>query len=359
MSTSRQLEALAARCLVLGFDGLEPPDEARRLIELGAGGVILFRRNVRTGSQVRALTDEIRALAPGPVLLSVDQEGGRVARLQGIATDLPSMRQLSRHGEAAAESAGGLMARELTSLGFDLTFAPVADVDTYSENPIIGDRSFSADPHEVARLAVAFVRGLQTAGLAGCAKHFPGHGDTRTDSHLELPSLPHDRTRLDQIELVPFAALSGARVATMMTAHISLDGVDPGRPATMSPKVLGILRHDLEYDGVVFTDDMEMQAITDNYDVGEAAVAAVCAGCDQVIVCHRADRQLHVVEALARAMMDDRLRRERVEEAAGRLNELARRFDPRRRRQEPNEVLRTRESLSFAEDLRGNEEPIE
>ncbi len=351
MNTSRQIEPLAWRCLVLGFDGPNMTDEARRMIGQGAGGVILFHRNIEDARQVRDLTDSIRAAAPGPVIMSVDQEGGRVARLRGIATDLPPMREVGRFGPETVERIGRLMATELSSLGLDLVFAPVADVDTNPDNPVIGARSFSSDAATVASLTCAFVRGLQGAGLAGCGKHFPGHGDTGTDSHLDMPRIEHERARLDAVELVPFAALSRAGVATMMTAHVLVEKVDRARPATMSKDVLSILRDELRFAGPVLTDDMEMLAIADNYELGDAAVQAVAAGCDQVLVCHRADRQARVVEALVEAAMDGRLTMERLSEAASRTEALTRNYSPSRERPVPCEVLRTEESLAFAEGL--------
>lgn len=360
--SASRIQALASRCLVFGFQGLELPSEARDLIAGGAGGVILFRRNVKTARQVRELTDSIRHAAPGgPPLVSIDQEGGRVARLRGIATDLPPMRHVGRLGTAAAEEVGRLLGGELASLGFDIALAPVADVDTNPKNPVIGDRALSSDPSRAAKLAVALARGIEASGLAACGKHFPGHGDTEVDSHLDLPRVAHHPPRLRSVELVPFEALARAGVATMMTAHIVVDAVDPSRPATMSEKVLGILRRDLGYQGVVMSDDMEMGAIADRYEIGDAVVQAVAAGCDQVLVCHDLERQNRAIEALCAAVMDGTLKLERLEQAAGRVEQLAKRFSPTRPRPRPEDALRNEESLVFAKGLfdRSGKEPGE
>ena len=204
----------------------------------GIFGAILFKRNVGTARETAALCRDIKTRAGRPFILSVDQEGGRVARLRGEPfTALPSMRELGQRGdEGLAERVGRLLAHELRAVGFDWDFAPVLDVDTNPANPVIGDRSFSRDADEVARLGVALGRGLEAGGVASCGKHFPGHGDTTTDSHLTLPRLPHDLERLRRVELVPFRAFAQAGLASLMTAHVLFDALEPGVPATMSHK---------------------------------------------------------------------------------------------------------------------------
>lgn len=344
------LRRAAARCLVLGFEGKTLPGEARALLEEGAGGVILFRRNVGTLEQVLALTEEIRAAARAPVLLSVDQEGGRVARLKGLATDLPPMRAI--HHVKDAETVGRVLGAELSALGFDIDWAPCMDVDTNPANPVIGDRSFSRDPYEVAQLGSALIRTMQAAGLAACAKHFPGHGDTEVDSHQGLPRLFHDRARLDQVEFLPFEAAIAANVASVMTAHVVLEAVDPDAPATMSVKVVDLLRRNLGYDGLVVTDDLEMAAVADHHDLGDAAVAAISAGVDQVLVCHRADRQRMVLEALVRAAEDGTLSEPRLADAVYHVDQVVKRFNPWRKRPTLNTV-RSEGNLRLAMQLGG------
>lgn len=339
----------AARLLVLGFDGLSLPAESRRLLEMGASGVVLFRRNVESAEQVASLVREIRAAAPGPVLVSVDQEGGRVARLRGIATDLPPMRAVTLEDDARA--VGRLLAVELGSLGFDLDLAPVVDVDTNPKNPVIGDRAFATEAGDVARLSRAFIEGMQAAGLGASAKHFPGHGDTVTDSHLALPRLSHPLERLRDVELVPFRAAVDAGVASVMTAHVVLEAVDKSLPATMSREVLALLRGELGYDGLVMSDDLEMAAIAEQFEMQEAGRWAVHAGCDQLLVCHLAERQHHVIEGIDAALGAGKLEEKRVLEAHRHIDAVIARFDPARTRKEPGEVLRTDPHLALAERL--------
>jgi beta-N-acetylhexosaminidase len=223
------------------------------------------------------------------------------------------MRRVAMHGdpERTAELAAAL-ARELRDAGFELDFAPVVDVDTNPANPVIGDRSFARSAEDVARHARAFVRALQAGGVAACAKHFPGHGDTAQDSHHELPRLDHDLERLRRIELPPFRAAIEAGVASVMTAHVLLPRVDAERPATLAPDALAILRGELGYDGVVFTDDLEMRAVADRYAIEATVELALRAGCDALLVCKDAalqDRALARLESLPRALLAAPLRR--------------------------------------------------
>ncbi|RMG14502.1 MAG: beta-N-acetylhexosaminidase [Deltaproteobacteria bacterium] len=324
------VRALAARTLVLGIPGTTLDDTTRALLSEGPGGVILFRRNLRDAEQVIRLIASIRHAAPSPLWISIDQEGGRVARLRGIASDLPPMGHLD--GPEAAAAAGRLLARELLALGFDLDFAPVVDVLTNPDNPVIGDRAFGATPEVVIERALPFLEALQAGGVAACAKHFPGHGDTRLDSHRDLPRVEHDRQRLEAVELPPFAAAIRAGVATIMTAHVVLETIDPERPATLSPPVLSILRRDLGFDGLCPSDDLEMGAIARRLPIPEAAVQALAAGVDQVLICHSAGEQRAALDALVDAVRTGRLSRARLEEAAARVEAALVRFPPDRPR---------------------------
>lgn len=318
-----------ARMFMVGFPGTGLDADFQALIRDGVFGAILFKRNVGTPAETAALCRRIKEEAARPFILSVDQEGGRVARLRGEPfTALPPMREIGKTAdEALAERVGRLLALELRGVGFDWDFAPVLDVDTNPKNPVIGDRAFHRDPERVARMGVALARGLEAGGVASCGKHFPGHGDTLQDSHLTLPRLPHDLARLRQVELVPFAAYAKAGLASLMTAHVIFDAVDPGVPATMSHKAqTGLLREELGFSGVLVSDDLEMKAIADNYRVEEAAVQCVLAGVDLMLVCHRADRQRGAIEALVKAVESGRVPRERIDASNRRLDALAARF---------------------------------
>lgn len=314
---------------MVGFPGPRVDDAFAELMADGIFGAILFKRNIGTPGETAALCRDIKLRADGPFILAVDQEGGRVARLRGAPfTDLPPMREVGRRRDLAlARRVGQLLAFELRAVGFDWDFAPVLDVDTNPANPVIGNRALQSGASEVAELGVALAQGLEEGGVASCGKHFPGHGDTAQDSHLVLPRLPHDLERLRRVELVPFVAYARARLASLMTAHVLFDAVDPSVPATMSAKVLGgILRGEVGFRGVLVSDDLEMKAIADNYSVPEAAVLGALAGIDLFLVCHHAALQRSAIEALVRAVESGRLPRARIAEANQRLDALAQRF---------------------------------
>ncbi len=330
----RALHADVGQLLMVGFEGHEPSAELRQLIrESGVGGVILFARNVAEPSQVAELVRELQELAHGagherPLLVGVDQEGGRVARLKGQWAAWPPLRAVGRIGsEETARRLGAALAEQVASCGIHLDFAPVVDVDSNPRNPVIGDRSFGDDPELVGRLGVAFIHGMQDAGVAACAKHFPGHGDTDLDSHLALPCVDHSRARLDDVELRPFRAAVAAEVATIMTAHVLVRELDDRLPATLSPRVVGaLLRDELHYEGVVVSDDLEMQAVAASWRPGVAAPLALAAGCDLLLVCKSADAQAEAHEGLVKAVEQGAIRRQVVDDSLARVRRLKERF---------------------------------
>jgi beta-N-acetylhexosaminidase len=238
------------------------------------------------------------------------------------------MRELGRRGdEALCERTGRLLAHEVRAVGFDWDFAPVLDVDTNPKNPVIGDRSFHQTAERVASLGVALARGMEAGAVASCAKHFPGHGDTEKDSHLDLPRLAHGLERLRKVELLPFGAYAKAGLASVMTAHVIFDALDPGVPATMSRAALqGLLREELGFRGVLVSDDLEMKAIAEHFSVEDAIVRSLGAGCDLFLVCHKAPVQRRCIEALVKAVSDGRVSEQRLEEARARVAELVKRF---------------------------------
>lgn len=318
----------AGRVVMAGFPGPVVDDHVREALRLGVGGFILFTRNLVDAEQARELIAELRGLAAGRrLLLAVDQEGGRVARLPVPCTIWPTMRELGRAGdETLARQFGEAMGRELRTIGFDLDFAPVMDVDTNPDNPVIGDRSLGNKAETVGRLGAAIIHGLQGAGVMACAKHFPGHGDTEVDSHHDLPVVPHDYERLLKVELPPFREAVRADVAAMMTAHLLVEHVDDQNPATMSAAVLSILRRELDYDGLVVTDDLEMKAVADRYDLGQAAVKAARAGADLMLVCHSLEKAENVVRGIFDARTAGLLPFARLDEMHRRLDRLAARY---------------------------------
>ncbi|MCA9286297.1 MAG: beta-N-acetylhexosaminidase [Phycisphaerales bacterium] len=321
-------ELLAHRLLCVGFHGTTMSAALRDQVQRGVRAVALFARNYESPAQLRALCAEIRDAAEGPMIVAVDHEGGRVQRFREGFTAIPAMREVGDTASAEhAMALGQTMAAELAGVGVNLDFAPVLDVDTNPANPVIGPRSLGADPALVARLGCALLEGLQSGGVAACAKHFPGHGDTDLDTHFDLPRLPHPMDRLRACELVPFRAAIAAGVASIMTAHVVFPALDPDRPATMSPAVVdGLLRRELGFDGLVFTDDLEMKAVADHFGSVEAALAAVRAGCDLLCVCSDADLQARIAESLARAIADGALARQQVARAIGRADRVRARF---------------------------------
>lgn len=318
-----------ARLFMVGFPGKTPTDEVLKLIDDGVYGVILFSRNIDGAEQVSSLISKLKLRARRPLALAVDQEGGRVARLRGEPfTDFPSMRAIAAAGDTAlAARVGTLLAYELRSVGFDWDFAPVLDVDTNPQNPVIGDRSFSREADLVARMGVALGRALEAGGIASCGKHFPGHGDTSQDSHLTLPRLKHDLARLNAVELLPFAAWAKAGLSSVMTAHVVFEALDADVPATMSGKVLhGLLRQTLAYTGVVVSDDLEMKAIAANYGIEDAVVKGVLAGVDLFLVCQDAAIQRSAISALEAAVKRGTVSTARLQQSLTRVDGLARRF---------------------------------
>ncbi len=315
---------------MVGFAGATLPVELRAIArEFDLGGVILFARNVEAPLQVAEIAYDVKQLAEIPPWVSVDQEGGRVQRLRAPFTEWPPLASLGRRGDAdLTERFGRALARELRSVGITLDYAPVLDVHTNDTNPVIGDRSLSADPGEVARLGAVLVRALEAEGVAACGKHFPGHGDTSLDSHLELPVVEHEPRRLQEVELRPFRAAIEAGVAAIMTAHVRYPALDESSPATLSRALItGLLRNELEYDGLVVTDDMAMGAIAKHRAAAPAAVEAVGAGCDLVLLCEpNPAAQVEVIEGLIRALEDGTLSEPRVEEALGRQRRARERF---------------------------------
>jgi len=328
---SGSLRRQIGRLLIAGFGGHQVPVELASLArEFGLGGVILFARNVAEPEQVAELCYESARLVPDlPLWVSVDQEGGRVARLKAPFTEWPPMATLGRSGEVAlAERFARALALELKATGITLDYAPVLDVATNPKNPVIGDRALADTAEDAGKLGAAIIRTMQAEGVAACGKHFPGHGDTSADSHLELPLLEHPPDRFRGVEFVPFRAAIKADVATIMTAHVFAPALDQERPATLSRRVVTeLLRKELGYEGVILSDDLEMKAIANTYAVPEAAVMAIDAGCDGVLICSADyDTQARTLETLIKAVETDRLPYSRVDDALKRQQRAKERF---------------------------------
>ncbi len=317
--------------LIGSLPAVTVPAEARSLArEFQLGGVILFARNIEAPEQVAELSHDVQQLATEqPLWVSVDQEGGRVARLRKPFTEWPPMATLGRSGQVAlAERFGTALAAELRAVGITLDYAPVLDIHTNPKNPIIGDRALAGDAEVVATFGAAIIRALQAGGVAACGKHFPGHGDTSTDSHLELPLVEHPPDRIRRVEFVPFRRAIEAEVAFIMTAHVLVPSLDDQRPATLSSRIVnGMLREELGYQGIILSDDLEMKAIAKSWSVPDAAVEAIAAGCDGLLICSGdLDLQAQTLEALVYAVEDGRLSAKRVDDALLRARRAKHRF---------------------------------
>lgn len=315
---------------MVGFEGtVVSSDLAAFIREYKPGGVILFARNLESTDQIIELTNHLQACSPhSPLLISIDQEGGRVSRLPKDFTIFPPCEVLGRcNSSELTYGAAAVVARELRAVGINMNMAPVLDVNSNPANPVIGDRAFGSTPALVCTLGLATVRGLQDNCVVACGKHFPGHGDTSADSHEEMPVVTASGERLEQIELPPFRHAAAQGVATMMTAHVLYRTWDEQRPATLSPAIIGnVLRESLRYDGVVLTDDLEMRAIIDHYGVEEATVQSILAGCDMPLICKDRNREAAAISALDKAVADGTITVERLEQSLSRVARLKARF---------------------------------
>jgi beta-N-acetylhexosaminidase len=324
------LEQKVGQLLMIGFGGTEVDGTVARLLdESKAGGVALFSRNIVSPTQTAALVRGVRAHDPRvggvriPTFVAVDQEGGNVVRLKSMATVLPTAMALGATDDATlARRVGQALGRDLVAWGFNMNLAPVLDVNSNPKNPVIGTRSFGADPERVAALGAGYIRGLADEGIVAVAKHFPGHGDTDVDSHYGLPVLSHDRARLDAVELLPFTRAFSAGLPAMMTAHIALPQIAEAKdvPATVSRRVLtDLVRHELRWDGLIITDGLEMRGVVEHYGTGEAAVQAVVAGADMVMVLWSPQAKKAVRRALLEASRSGRIPPARLDEAVRRV----------------------------------------
>jgi beta-N-acetylhexosaminidase len=320
---SSELERLAAGCLLAGFEGRTVPDWLRARLEAGLGGVVLFARNVESRSQVAELTAALRAERED-LVVAIDEEGGDITRLEAErGSSYPGNWALGAVDDVGlTEEVAAAIGADLAAAGVNVDLAPVADVNVRPENPIVGVRSFGSDPDLVGRHVAAFVTGLQRAGVAACAKHFPGHGDTTTDSHLELPVVERDDAAMTAM-LAPFRAAIEAGTSAVMTAHIQVAGLDEA-PGTLSPAVIGVLlRGELGFAGAVVTDALEMRAVSATVGAEEGAVRALAAGADALCLGHDL-RPEAVHAAVVEAVRAGRLDEARVGEAASRVAELGR-----------------------------------
>ncbi len=315
---------------MIGFEGTEvTPDLRTWMQEHRPGGVILFARNLVNAEQIAKLTNDLQAIAnESSLLIAIDQEGGRVSRLPSDFTIFPPAATVAHSGSTElAYQAAAVTAKELRSVGINMNMAPVLDIHTNPANPIIGNRAFGTEPEQVCRMGAATIAGLQDHRVLACGKHFPGHGDTSTDSHLELPTVHASRQRLEEIELQPFHHAIRHGLQAMMTAHVYYPALDPTHPATLSSTILsGMLRQDLGFAGVILSDDLEMRAILDHAAIGDAAIRSLQAGADMLLVCKSRMLATDTFQALRHAIASQQLEKAQIEASLARIRTVKQQF---------------------------------
>ncbi len=306
---STELKRKIGQLFILGFDGHTVPSTFRDFIqEYHLGGVIYFKRNVQSPAQIAELSNELqfscRPKGCAPLFVSIDHEGGKVTRLSKPFTKFPGNDSIGELGSPkVAFDFGAVLGKELKAVGININYAPVVDVNSNPQSPVINSRAFSNDPEVCGKMGSAVARGIQKMGVIAVAKHFPGHGDTKEDSHFALPRVDKTLAQLEELELIPFRRVVRSRVEAIMTAHIINPNLDADFPATMSEKTInGLLREKLRFTRLVISDDLEMKAISDHYGPDEAAVMSIKAGCDLLI--YRGDNGLPIqqIDAIAKAV---------------------------------------------------------
>jgi len=309
---------------MVGFEGTTLPAQTRELLQQGLAGVAVYARNFTNIQELKRLNHEIRAAAGGKVIIGMDQEGGTRFSLPAPFTQWPSPGDLGAMGDAnAVRDAARAMGRELSAVGCNLNFAPMLDLHLNPASPVTQARSFGADPELVGRMGSAFLAGMADAGILGCAKHFPGHGDTFVDPHKHLPVFQGSAERMEETELVPFAAAIAAGVATIMTAHILLPKIDSKHPASLSHTMLtDTLRNRMNFQGLILADDLGMGAIAKHQAPDEAAVATIAAGTDIAMLCHDVSLITPAIESTARAVQSGRISLEQWETSGERINRV-------------------------------------
>ena len=302
------LDEKIGQMITIGIDGYSVDDTAKQLItDKKVGGVILFKNNISYSNQLLQLINDIKGINSTnkiPIFISVDQEGGRVNRLPSEIKSLPSNEVVgNKNDNKLAYDIGKNIGYALGSFGFNMDFAPVLDVNSNPNNTVIGDRSFSNDKDKVASLGASEINGFKDSNIISVAKHFPGHGDTATDSHYALPIINKTLDELKSVEFVPFKKAIEEKVPAIMVSHILMPQIDANNPASMSKTIItDILRKDLKFDGLIVTDDMTMGAVTNELDITTACINSINAGADLLLVCHGYDNEINVINAIKDAV---------------------------------------------------------
>ena len=325
-----ELRKQIGQIFMVGLSGNALQQEELTLLhDFPVGGFILFKHNCSSPEQIRALCDSLWEVAPDPPpFIAIDQEGGTAHRLPEPFTHFPFAARVGERGDSSlAYRAGHATATELSLVGINLNFAPVLDVNSNPNSPVIGNRSFGADPRQVIAFSERWILGTRAAGIISCGKHFPGHGDTDKDSHLHLPCVDRKLEELRAVELPPFVHACQRHIESLMTAHVLYRALDDEFPATLSAKIVtGMLREALGYDGVVFSDALEMKAISDHYGDREASALCIQAGVDVLLYSHPMPTVTRVFEFLYNLAENDPMIRDRVEYSYRRILKLKRRY---------------------------------
>ncbi|MBB3110637.1 beta-N-acetylhexosaminidase [Paenibacillus phyllosphaerae] len=324
------LEEKIGQLLIAGVDGTQADEGARRMVqEQHVGSVIFYKDNLKSVAGMTNYVNQLKAWNagnPAPLMLSVDQEGGKVSRLPELAK-LPNARQIGNTGKTElAEDIGTLLAEACAAMGINVNYAPVLDINSNPDNPVIGTRSFGTTAQRVSEMGLATMKGIEEHGVVPVIKHFPGHGDTGVDSHLELPVVQKELSELQAFEWKPFEAAIEQGAEAVMVAHILFPKIDPEYPASLSKTIMtDQLRETLHFDGVIMTDDLTMGAIADHYGMGEAAVQSMKAGTDMLFIAHGYDNIDTVIKALKGAVASGELTETRLDESVLRVLALKRR----------------------------------
>ncbi|HEY9060397.1 MAG TPA: beta-N-acetylhexosaminidase [Pseudobacteroides sp.] len=314
--------------IIAGFEGQMANEDVKDLIErYHVGGFILFKKNIKSALQTVNLINSIKetnSVNKIPLFISLDEEGGRISRMPAEFKKIPSSQDIgAKDNEVLSYDVGRALGNMVGQLGFNLDFAPVLDINSNPNNKVIGDRALGSDPDTVKRLGVSTMRGLQSQNVIPVVKHFPGHGDTLEDSHVGLPVINYDLERLQSFEFVPFIHAIQNNADAVMIAHILIKKMDAIYPASMSEKIVtNILRQNMGFNGVVMTDDLTMGAILKNYNIGNAAVKSINAGCDILLVCHGYNKEVSVIETIKEAVQKGIISKERLNESVYRIIKL-------------------------------------
>lgn len=326
------LEEKVGQMIFAGIKGKVMTNETEKIISTHqVGGIILFKDNLKKANQSVTLLNAIKQENSNnkvPLFLGIDEEGGRISRLPEL-TKLPTNEEIGFRNDASfSYGIGKLLGKQLSAFGFNLDFAPVLDINSNPENPIIGDRSFGKDAQKVSELGIQTMEGIQSEQVIPVIKHFPGHGDTAVDSHKELPIVQKSLKDLQGLELIPFKKAINQGTEVVMTGHILLPKIDPTYPASLSEKIIkGILRKQLGYEGIIITDDMTMKAIVNTFEIGEAAVSAVKAGNDIVLVAHDYANVIKAKDAILQAVKTGEISQQRIDESVNRILSIKKKYN--------------------------------